>query len=185
MRNLGWMAILLVLIAAEFKALELPPRNSFLADSVYPLGHGDSAQQDALRVPGPKDPGPAFDSSEIEYAPTGPAQFGASTSGPYPDGRRVYWSNGLDRIVKVDFDTFEILATHWVEGATRWTETDADTSIAAFDASNDGFFALWHAFQDASKLRDLSSVYTVLDSDNTYFIADKSGKITAVVRRRV
>jgi hypothetical protein len=160
-------------------ASERPPRNPFLADSVYPIAHGDSAQQDALPVRGPEDPGGRLEASEIQYAPTGPAQFGAYTSSPYPDGRRVYWSNGLDRIVKVDFERFEILATRWVEGAKRWTEAEADASIAAFDESNDGFFALWHAFQDANKLRDLSSVYTVLDVDNTYFIADKAGKITA------
>ena len=160
-------------------AVELPPRNSFLADSVYPLGHGDSGQQDALPVNGPSDPGPELDVSEIQYAPTGPAQFGAYTSSLYPDGRRAIWSNGLDRIVKVDFETFEILATRWVEGARRWTEADADASVSGFEESNEGIFAIWQAFQDASKLRDISSVYTVLDVDNTYFIADKSGTITA------
>ena len=155
------------------------PRNPFLANSVYPIGHGDSAQQDALPVAGPRDPGPHFDTTEIQYVHVGPAHFGAYTSTPYPDGRRVIWSNGLDRIVKIDFDTFEPLATRWVAGARRWTEADADQSIARFDRSNQGAFAIWRAFQDASKLRDLSSVYTVLDIDNTYYIADKSGLITA------
>ena len=169
----------LVFAAPTSNAVETPPRNSFLADSVYPLGHGDSGQQDALPVDGPSDPGPVFDASEIQYAPTGPAQFGAYTSSPYPDGRRVIWSNGLDRIVKVDFETFEILATYWVEGARRWTEAEANASIAGFDESNEGLFAIWQAFQDASKLRDISSVYTVLGADNTYYIADKGGTITA------
>jgi len=160
-------------------AAEWPPRNPFLADSSYPIGHGGSAQQDALRVRGPDDPGAALDPGEIQYAPVGPAHFGAYTSSPYPDGRRVIWSNGLDRIVKVDFETFEVLATYWVPGAKRWTEADADASIARPDASNEGFFAIWNAFRDVSKLRDLSSVYTVLDADNTYFIADKNGSVAA------
>ena len=160
-------------------APERPPRNPFLADSSYALGHGESAQQDALDVPGPSDPGRVLDAGEIQYAPVGPAHFGAYTSSPYPDGRRVIWSNGLDRIVKVDYDSFEILATYWVPGARRWTEEEAETSIARFDESNEGFFSIWRAFQDASKLRDLSSVYTVLDLDNTYYIADKTGAITA------
>jgi len=171
--------LILVFSVSTASAVEMPPRNSFLADSVYPLGHGDPGQQDALPVDGPDDPGPVLDVSEIQYAPTGPAQFGAYTSSPYPDGRRVIWSNGLDRIVKVDFETFEILATYWVEGARRWTEAEADASIARFDESNEGVFAIWHAYQDASKLRDISSVYTVLGADNTYYIADKSGTITA------
>jgi hypothetical protein len=169
----------LVLATSASSATETPPRNSFLADSVYPLGHGDPGQQDALPVHGPSDPGPLLDASDVQYAPTGPAQFGAYTSSPYPDGRRVIWSNGLDRIVKVDFDTFEILATYWLEGARRWTESEADASIEGFDESNEGVFSIWHAFQDASKLRDISSVYTVLDVDNTYYIADKNGTITA------
>jgi len=172
-------ALALVLVASAASAAQRPPRNPFLADSVYALGHGDSAQQDALAVPGPSDPGPALDASEIRYAPVGPAHFGAYTSSPYPDGRRVLWSNGLDRIVKLDFETFEVLATRWVAGARRWTESEADASIARFDDSNEGVFATWRAFRDASKLRDLSSVYTVLDVDNTYFIADKTGAITA------
>jgi hypothetical protein len=176
-----WIAALLVLGIAvpSATAAEHPPRNRFLANSSYPLGHGDSGQQDALTVPGPRDPGAALDPSEIQYAPVGPAHFGAYTSSPYPDGRRVIWSNGLDRIVKVDYDDFKVLATHWVKGARRWTEADADESIDAFDASNQGVFAIWRAFSDASKLRDLSSVYTVLGADNTYYIADKSGSITA------
>ncbi len=160
-------------------AAELPPRNPFLADSSYPLGHGDSAQQDALPIPGPENPGTNLEPSEIQYAPVGPAHFGAYTSGPYPDGRRVMWSNGLDRIVKVDFDTFEILATYWIPGARKWTEAEADASIARLDKSNEGIAAIWHAFRDASKLRDLSSVYTVLDASNTYFIANKDGSIAA------
>jgi hypothetical protein len=169
----------IVFLTFASQATEMPPRNPYLADSVYPLGHGDPGQQDALPVHGPTDPGPALEPSEIQYAPTGPAQFGAYTSSPYPDGRRVIWSNGLDRIVKVDFESFETLATEWVEGAKRWTEEEADASIAGFDRNNHGFSAIWQAFQDASKLRDLSSVYTVLSEDNTYYIADKSGTITA------
>ena len=158
---------------------EFPPRNPFLADSSYPLGHGDSAQQDALLIPGPQNPGANLEPNEIQYAHVGPAHFGAYTSGPYPDGRRVIWSNGLDRIVKVDFDTFEVLATYWIPGARKWTETDADASIARLNKSNEGLTAIWHAFRDASKLRNLASIYTVLDSTNTYFIADKDGSIAA------
>lgn len=172
-------AACLVILAFGASAVEMPPRNSFLADSVYPLGHGDPGQQDALPVRGPTDPGPVLDPSQIQYAPTGPAQFGAYTSSPYPDGRRVIWSNGLDRIVKVDFETFEILATYWLEGAKRWTEDEADASIARFDEENHGIFAIWQAFQEISKLRDLSGIYTVLSEDNSYYIASKNGTITA------
>jgi hypothetical protein len=100
-----------VFVGVAGSAAERPAKNSFLADSVHPLGHGDPAQQDALPVPGPENPGPELRADEIQYAPTGPAQFGAYTSGPYPDGRRVFWSNGLDRIVKVAYDGWLIIPT--------------------------------------------------------------------------
>jgi hypothetical protein len=170
---------LVLVVGATAEAAERPPRNPFLADSVYPLGHGDSAQQDALPVAGPKDPGRPLTPDDIQYTHVGPAHFGAYTSSPYPDGRRVIWSNGIDRIVKVDFETFEVLATYWVPDAKRWTEAEADASIARFDESNQGIFSIWAAMQEGSKLRDLSSVYTVLDRDNTYYIANKNGVITA------
>ena len=184
-RSFRYSALLIAAVASmtlgatASRANNLPPKNPFLADSVYPLGHGDSGQQDALPVSGPEDPGPILEENEIQYNHTGPAQFGAYTSSPYPDGRRVIWSNGLDRIVKVDFDTFETLATYWVDGARRWTEEDAGAAIASLSESNEGFFAIYQAFQQVSKLRDLSSVYTVLDIDNHYYVADKSGLITA------
>ncbi len=172
-------AIAILALGAAADAGNMPPRNPFLADSVYPLGHGDSGQQDALPVAGPQYPGASLDSSEIQYNHTGPGQFGAYTSSPYPDGRRVIWSNGLDRIVKVDFDSFDTLATYWVEGARRWTEEDAEPAIARFDESNEGITSIFQAFRQASKLRDISSVYTVVDIDNTYYVGNKTGLITA------
>ena len=76
------LLVLLVAACCCGAAAERPPRNPFLADSVYPLGHGDSAQQDALDVSGPSDPGAELEPAEIQYAPVGPAHFGAYTSRP-------------------------------------------------------------------------------------------------------
>ena len=182
-RSFAWWVALAsivgVFVSGLASAAELPRRNPYLADSVNPMAHYDPSQQDAVAVAGPSDPGPRFDPDEVRYLPAGPGQFGAFTSSPYPDGRRVLWSNGLDRVVKVDFDDYEVLATHWLPGARRWTEEEADGAIAAFDASNEGLFAIGRAFQESLKLRDLSGVYTVLDKDNTYFIAHKDGRVTA------
>ena len=160
-------------------AAERPPQNPYLADSVNPMAHGEPAIQDAVSVPGPADPGPRYAAQDIQYLATGPGHFGAFTSPPYPSGRRVLWSNGLDRIHKVDFDSYEVLATYWLPGAKRWTEAEADEAIAGFDASNEGIGAIWRAFRESTKLRDLAGVYTVLDKDNTYYIASKDGSIKA------
>lgn len=158
---------------------DLPPRNPWLADSSYPIGHGTSAQQDSVPQPGPGGPSRALQASEIAWAPVGPAHFGASTSAPYPDGRRVLWSNGLDRIVKVDHESFRVLATRFFPDVHRYTEAEGEASIAAFDRSHSGLFAILRAFGEARKLRDLSGVYTLLDAQNVYYIGDKRGVVTA------
>ena len=175
-----WVPVGLVFGAAlGASAAERERVNPFLADSVNPMSHGDPAQQDAVWVPGPADPGPRLGADEVQYAPIGPGHFGAYTSSPYPDGRRVIWSNGLDRIVKVDFDTYEVLATHWLPGEERWTAAEADAKIAAFDASNEGLFAIGRSLRENLKFRNVSSVYTVLDRDGTYYIANRDGRLTA------
>ena len=86
-------------------AFNLPPANPYLADSNYTMAHADPAQQDALPQHGPIDVSRRLDPEEIQYTHTGPAFFGILTSGLYADGERVFWGNGLDRIVKLDYDT--------------------------------------------------------------------------------
>lgn len=165
--------------AARSAAPQLPPRNPWLADSSYPIGHGNSAQQDSVPQAGPSGPGRDLLPGEIAWAPVGPAHFGASTSAPYPDGTRVLWSNGIDRIVKIDHASYRVLATYRFPGVPPSTEEEALESIAAFDRSNTGLFAILRALREARKLRDLSGVYTLLDADGVYFIGDKRGAITA------
>lgn len=157
-----------------------PPLNPFFADSLYPIGHGGSHQQDSLNVAGPIDQTRTLSKNEINYTHTGPAFFGISTSGKYPDGRRVYWGNGLDRIVKLDFDTHKVIAERKIpEAAEYYDHARAEEAIEYFDDNNDGIFAIANAFREAQKLRSLASIYTLLDNTNTYFIANKAGFIEA------
>lgn len=173
------LAGLLSSFSLAVSAANLPPKNPWLADSIYALGHGDAAQQDAVPVAGPSGPNRVLSADEIQYAHVGPAHFGTQISSPYPDGKRVFWGNGLDRIVKMDHDSFEVLDEYFFDPAVQYTETQANDAIDYFDGNNDGFFAIYRAFNEAQKLRDLSGVYTVLDRDNTYYIGSKSGVITA------
>jgi hypothetical protein len=178
-RWLSSAALFAVLASTPAAAANLPPKNPYLADSSYPLGHGTSAQQGSVPIAGPRGPSRTLLPEEITYAPLGPAHFSSNTSGRYPDGRRVLWSNGLDRIAKVDHDSFEVLATYFLPGAERYSERQAEASIAAFDRRNGGFLAIVKATREALKLRDLASAYTLLDVDDTYYIAGKNGTITA------
>ncbi|MEH6581715.1 MAG: hypothetical protein V7754_07245 [Halioglobus sp.] len=168
-----------LLLSQGLMAFEMPPKNHFLADSNYALGHGDPAQQDAMPQAGPSGPTRTLKESEIQYTHTGPGYFGIQTSGVYADGKRVLWGNGLDRIVKLDYDTQEIVAEYFFPGAEVWDEEYADKSIAEFDEDNDSIFAIYNAFSEAQKLRNLSNLYTLLSNDHTYYIGSKTGLITA------
>ncbi len=174
----GMLAASLLLLSAAVSAFEMPPKNPYLADSNYAMGHADAAQQDAVPQAGPMGPSRTLNSDELQYSPTGPGYFGINTSNVYADGKRVFWGNGLDRLVKLDYDSYEIIAEKFFPGVERYTEAQANESIAKFDQSNDGIFALYHAFQDAQKLRNLSNIYTVMDIDNNYYVGSKSGLIT-------
>ncbi|MFT4518222.1 MAG: hypothetical protein ACI9JM_000603 [Halioglobus sp.] len=160
-------------------AFEMPAANPFLADSNYAMAHADPAQQDALPQAGPAGPSRQLSQDEIQYVHTGPGFFGISTSGEYPGGKRVFWGNGIDRIVKLDYDSHEIVAEYFFPGAQVFTAEQADKSIASFDKRNEGVSALYNAFGEAKKLTNLSNLYTVLDKDHTYYVGNKSGLLTA------
>lgn len=169
---------LLWVLPALAQAVNLPPVNPYLASSSNSMAHGTPAQQDAVPQAGPGGPTRALKPGEIQYQHTGPAHFGANTSGLYPDGKRVMWSNGIDRIVKIDYDSWEVVADYFFPGAEIYDEERAESAIESFDNSNHGLFALYRTFKEMSKLRDLANLYTVLDRDHVYYVGSKTGLIT-------
>lgn len=172
------IVVCMLALSPLINAVEMPPKNPYLANSSYAMGHGDSAQQDAVPQAGPMGPTRTLSASELQYTFTGPGYFGINTSGLYPDGKRVFWGNGLDRLVKLDYDSYAVIAEKYFPGSERYTQEQAEQSINRFNQGNDGIFALYHAFQDAQKLRNLSNLYTVLDIDNNYYVGNKTGLIT-------
>jgi hypothetical protein len=179
MTNHVFAVSLLVFCSTFVHALNMPPVNPYLAKSSYSMAHGNPSQQDAVSQAGPSGPSRTLTPDEIQYQHVGPAHFGAATSGVYADGRRVFWSNGIDRIVKIDYDTWEIVAEYFFPDVEIYDEERADEAITGFDESNDGFFALIRTFQEMGKLRDLANLYTVLDKDHIYYVGSKTGAITA------
>jgi hypothetical protein len=171
--------VVALLGSAASLAFNMPETNPYLADSNNSMGHGDSAQQDAMPQAGPSGPTRTLKPEEIQYTFTGPAFFGINTSGLYEDGKRVMWGNGLDRIVKLDYDTQEVITEYYFPGAERWSEEHAEDTIAYFNEDNDSIFAIYRTFQEMMKLRNLSNLYTVLDKDHVYYVGSKSGLITA------
>ena len=173
------LTVALTTTATLANAFNMPPANPYLASSNNAMAHADPAQQDAVPQAGPSGPTRTLRPDEIQYTHTGPGFFGIQTSGVYEDGKRVFWGNGLDRIVKLDYDTQEIIAQYFFPGAEVYTAERADEAIAGFDASNDGIFAIYRSFKEMQKLRNLSNLYTLLDRDHVYYIGSKSGLITA------
>ena len=160
-------------------AANLPPKNPYLADSTNSMAHGNPAQQDTVPQAGPTGPSRTMTAAQIDYRHVGPGHFGAAISGVYADGGRVYWGNGIDRIVKIDHETFDVLQEYRFPGERVYAKDEAEAAIAALDADNDGFLALARAFRQMLKYRDLANIYTVLDRQHQYYIGSRDGTITA------
>ena len=147
-----------------------PPSNPYLADSVAAIPHGDSAQSDSTSVVGPPGPTRALEAEDLTYQHLGPGHFGMAISPEYPDGRRVIWSNGGDRISKLDYDTLEVLAEYTLPGKTLLDAATADAEIAQLDGLQGDALAQQGLVLSAKYLAGLAGVYYLLDADNTLFV---------------
>ena len=121
------------------------PRNPYLADSGNAMAHGRCDQQDNVPWRGPEGPTEVLGPDDIQYEWLGPCHFGGFTSGPYPDGRRVIWSNGRQNIVKLDYDTLEILADHEIVGGEGRTPVAELQELVAGLDELEGTEAIEHA----------------------------------------
>jgi hypothetical protein len=148
-----------------------PPRNPYLAESGTPIGHIDSAQSGATPIPGPTGPGRSYTPADLSYTHLGPGHFGLAVSAPYPDGSRVIWTNGGDRITKLDYDTLAVLDELPLPGRQLMTADAADAAIDRLDALEGPELATASLEYAAQYLAGLSGVYYVLDRDNTLFVA--------------
>ena len=145
------------------------PRNPHLADSDYPIAHGRCDQQDNTARSGPVGPTEELDATAIQYEWLGPGHFGGLTSGPYPDRRRVIWSNGRYNIVKLDYATLEVLASLELDDEAL-SRTEMEEGLARLDAA-EGDAAIEAAMTMALRfMTGLDGVYSLLDADNTLFV---------------
>lgn len=148
----------------------LPPTNDFLADSVVPIGHFDPAQTDSQPVAGPDGPTRELTASDLTYTHLGPAHFGVAISSEYPDGKRVIWSNGGDRISKLDYDNLEVLAEAPVPGKELLSEAEADGILEQLDSLDGAELADVGFELSARFLAGVAGVYYLLDADNTLYV---------------
>lgn len=157
--------------------MELPaagPRNPFLADSGYAIAHGRCDQQDNAPVRGPEGPTATLGSDDVQYSWLGPGHFGGMTSSPYPDGRRVIWSNGRETIAKLDYDTLEVIASLPVHDAVPTRVDELESMVAGLDDLR-GQDAIEHAIGLAMQfMTGLDGVYALVDCDNTLFLGRRT-----------
>ncbi len=119
---------------------------------------------------GPTGPSEALGADDVQYTWLGPGHFGTLVSGPYPDGRRVIWSNGRQTIAKLDYDTLETLALLPTgdQPVTRVAELEA--AVRGLDELRDQE-AVTHALTLAvTYLMGLDGVYALVDCDNTLLL---------------
>lgn len=153
------------------------PQNPYLADSSHAIGHGRCDQQDNAPFAGPEGPGDDLRSGRgVQYTWLGPCHFGGLTSGTYPDGKRVMWSNGREQIVKLDYETLELLASFDI-GDSVTPLADREAALAGLDNLR-GKEAIDHAIVLAlTNMTGLDGVYSLLDRDHTLFLGRKSGAV--------
>lgn len=167
-------AVLAACIALVVVGCQPPPINPFLADSVVPIGHGNSAQTDSTTVRGPAGPTEALAGPDLTYQHIGPGHFGIAISPVYPDGKRVIWSNGGDRISKLDYDTLAVIDELPLPGKTLMEAATADTEIATLDSltntGQSGTLANTGLTMAVKYLLGLAGVYYLLDTNNVLFV---------------
>jgi len=151
--------------------------NNFAAKSVYPMPHGDPSQQDATALSGPLDTSRALHEDEIQYVFTGPASIGAYPSSKYNNGKRALWVSSINGIFKLDETTYEVIDQIPSLEASKYTEDVLMQYTKIFDQSNT-IESISTAGKAAAILKDISGVYTVIDVDYNFFVADKEGNIT-------
>ncbi|GAB5487208.1 MAG: hypothetical protein Pars2KO_07780 [Parasphingorhabdus sp.] len=158
--------------------IALPPRNPMAAEGVNPMPHGEPAQQDSTILPGPLDTSRQLESDELTFVHLGPGHFGAFNSSEYPDGRRLLWSNGVNGLYKLDYETYEIYDHLPSDKADEFTQEWAEELTAELDENN-GTTALYTAYKALTPLMSLSGIYTVVGRNGWIYIAKKDGSIVA------
>ncbi len=75
-----------------------PPRNTYLADSAWPMSHRTPYVQGSSPLPGPT---AAETTNYPKYRSTGLINITLATSAPYDDGTTVVWGSSLDNVYKL------------------------------------------------------------------------------------
>ncbi|MEP4148406.1 MAG: hypothetical protein ABJL54_14405 [Halioglobus sp.] len=164
------------------------PHNPYLADSVAPIGHINSAQTTGMNHAGPSGPSErlSIEGGGLTYTHLGPAHFGYAISPEYPNGKRVIWSNGGDRISKLDYDSLEVIDEFFLEKSPIYkanegpiTAHQADSDIRWLDLlPNWPYTGLGTVIASIPMVKKylgagLAGVYYLASADNVLYVGGK------------
>jgi hypothetical protein len=150
-----------------------PVKNAHIADSPWPMAHGDPGQSDYTSQAGVSGPGRMLEAQEIKWVPLGPANaWEVQYSPEYPDGRRVIWSGGSDRVTKLDAETLEVLATYSTGEEKFYTEREIERYLAKADRlSGSGQPFYDHVMKTWLPLvYRVPSFYRLIDNSNEVYV---------------
>jgi hypothetical protein len=137
--------------------------------SPYPVTHTTA---DFSPLPGPLDSARQLSHDEITWKPTGLVNAWAPMySSAYPNGKRVIWIGGHDRIAKLDEKTLETLATYTFSETNYMSNDQVRRHIDETDALVSDSDVLKHnarIWKEA--FGSTSSVYRLLTNKNELFI---------------
>jgi hypothetical protein len=170
---LALMTMLLPLPAAA-KPVE-PFTNPALAASSFAVTH---MRHNFTSLAGPTvrlGPGRRLRPDEVQWKTVGPINATPPLySAPYPNGKRVIWIGGYDRVAKLDAETLEILTTYAIGGNTYFGSEEIERDMAVMDALDDKGLLDYRMKMWASLLPSTTAFYRLLSSKNELYLPHQS-----------
>jgi hypothetical protein len=149
-----------------------PIHNPYLAESAYPVAHGYG---DFTPLPGPVGPSRKLHAGEIIWKPIGPVNgYAPIYSNPYPNGKRVIWVGGYDRVSKLDADTLEVLTTYAIGGNTYFGDEEIDRHIATMESLGTAQAAMYEQKLHREAYKNVSANYRMISRDNELYMPHRS-----------
>jgi hypothetical protein len=171
--NLATLYVALLSASAPTNAQPaLPFFNPHWAQSAYPISHSTA---DFTPLAGPVGPSRRLSADEITWKTVGPINgFTPVYSGAYPNGKRVIWVGGYDRVAKLDADTLEVLTTYALGGNTYYGDEEIRRYMRVMDGLDDETAADFSMKLMKGPFASNISAYRVLSRDNELFLPHRA-----------
>ncbi|MDA8595281.1 hypothetical protein N9L20_02265 [Flavobacteriaceae bacterium] len=157
-----------VMILAGF-SIQAQEQNDYLANSIWPIGHTNSAQTNSVEIEGPVADTRQLGQDEIQYQDLGQFYLGQVISGPYKDsGKKVIWVNGSSFVAKLDYENYNIISLLRITDKVESTGKHEafidlmDSNAPVEEKIKAGITA---------GISGLSSVYIMMNSNNEFLAA--------------